>query len=244
MSATYYTPGQLYSVGANPALKLLNVRNTRTFSEFIVRGASAGPVLPGQKLRLRNYPDTAGPEVYPYGRATGQPGLVPAPSLSPFWGDRLCSPAGAISAGNLDNALQSPYTANATAGQCQRWMYGFGIAFIPWTLAMPNYSAGDSWNALGTRTLTTCITNDTGADVVPKIVFDSLVGLEVTITGTFEMTWNDTVLFSVTDGSIALDSDVFTAPTLPAGVTATSVIGFKVTNVTALSGALKFKLTL
>ena len=244
MSAAYYVPGTLYTVGTNPVTKLLNVRNTRTFSEFIVRGANAGPLTPGMKVRLRNYPDTAGPEVYPYGRATGQPGMVPAPSLDPFWGDRLCSPAGAIRAGNLDNAMQSPYTAAATAGQCQRWMFGFSAGFIPWTVAIPAYSAGDSWNALGTRTLTTCITNDTGANVVPKIAFDSQAGLNVAITGTFEMTWNDTVLFSVTDSSIDLTSDVFTAPTLPAGVTATSVIGLKVTDVTALTGTLKFKLTL
>ena len=244
MSAAYYVPGTLYTVGTNPVIKLLNVRNTRTFSEFIVRGANAGPLTPGMKVRLRNYPDTAGPEVYPYGRATGQPGMVPAPSLDPFWGDRLCSPAGAISAGNLDNAMQSPYTAAATAGQCQRWMFGFSAGFIPWTVAIPAYSAGDSWNALGTRTLTTCITNDTGANVVPKIAFDSQAGLNVAITGTFEMTWNDTVLFSVTDSSIDLTSDVFTAPTLPAGVTATSIIQLKVTNVTALTGGLQFKLTL
>ena len=80
--------------------------------------------------------------------------------------------------------------------------------------------------------------------MVPKIAFDSQAGLNVAITGTFEMTWNDTVLFSVTDSSIDLTSDVFTAPTLPAGVTATSVIGLKVTDVTALTGTLKFKLTL
>lgn len=244
MSATYYTPGQLYSVGANPALKLLNVRNTRTFSEFIVRGASAGPVLPGQKLRLRNYPDTAGPEVYPYGRATGQPGLVPAPSLSPFWGDRLCSPVGAISAGNLANALQTPYTAVNTVGQCLRWMYAFGPSFSPNTAAVPSYSGTDGWNAFGARSMTTCITNDTGADVVPKIQFTSLAGLGVTISGTFQMLWNNTVLFSLTNGSIDLTSDVFPAPTLPAGVTATSVIEFIVTDVTALSGQLQFRLTI
>jgi hypothetical protein len=78
MSATYYIPGTLYTVGANPVITLLNVRNTRTFSEFIVRGANAGPLTPGMKVRLRNLPNVAGPQVFPYGRATGQPGLVPA----------------------------------------------------------------------------------------------------------------------------------------------------------------------
>jgi hypothetical protein len=246
MSATYYTPGTLYTVGANPTIKLLNVRNTRTFSEFIVRGANTGPLTPGTKVRLRNYPDTAGPQVYPYGRATGQPGMVPVPPvppLDPFWGN-ACSPTGAVTVGNLDNAFTSTFTQRFEDGQVKRWMYGFGTSFVPWTQVLMGYNAPDTWNDYGLYTLTTCIYNDTEAAVVPKIVMDAISVIGVTITGAFEMTWNDTVLTSVTDGTIALASAVFSAPPLPAGVAATSVIGFKVTNVTALTGPLKFKLTL
>ena len=78
MSAAYYVPGTLYTIGTNPVIKLLNVRNTRTHSEFTVREANAGPLTPGMRIRLRNFPNVDGPQVFPYGWATGQPGLVPA----------------------------------------------------------------------------------------------------------------------------------------------------------------------
>lgn len=237
MSAAYYIPGTLYTVGANPVLKLLNVRNTRTFSEFIVRGANAGPLIPGMKVRLRNYPTTNGPEVFPYGRATGQPGMEPA-TLDPFWAT-ACSPVGALSVASLADYFLPENTVTQTIGQATSWTFALAA---PRTQAILGYSSANPENALGTHTYTTCLTNDTTAAVVPKILFS---GSSLNVTGSIEMTWNDTLVLSRINSSAGITGGTtFSAPSLPPGITATSVIQIKSTSITALSGTITFRVTL
>ena len=236
MSAAYYVPGTLYTVGTNPALKLLNVRNTRTFSEFIVRGANAGPLTPGMKVRLRNYPDPNGPEVFPYGRATGQPGLAPV-SLDPFWAT-ACSPVGALSVASLPDYFLPQNTATETLGQATSWTFAFAN---PRTQAVLGYSSANPLNALGTHVYTTCLTNNTAAAVVPKIVFSAS---SLSVTGSIEMTWNGALVFARTNSSVGIvGGTLFSAPALPPGITAASVIQLKSTNITALSGSVTFRIS-
>jgi hypothetical protein len=243
MSASFYTVGTVYTVGTNPVLKLENVRNTRTFSEFIVRGATAGPLLVGKKVRLRNFPNVAGPQVFPYGYATGQAGLVPVPPvqpLNPFWANNLCTPDGQ----SIPVTGLNTFAANATktkTGSALIWQFSYGD---PYLTLNPAYSGGV---LEGVFSLSACIYNSTGAAVTPKLICQSTAPNSATVNiGTITLEWNGTVISTSVNGVLDLTGvGAFPAPgPLPSGVAATSTIIVRGINYNLISGTLVFGMSL
>jgi hypothetical protein len=246
MSASFYTVGTVYTVGTNPVLKLENVRNTRTFSEFIVRGATAGPLLVGKKVRLRNFPNVAGPQVFPYGYATGQAGLVPVPPVPPadpcdpqFSGDTwpsnapsACLPAMSV-LGDIVAVGHRAFGGTMVGHTNYYWttladgaLYGLVVV----------NTTGDPITGIGSVTLTGSYINNTGADITNAVGgFVNLTGgLSVPADSFIRFTLNGRVLQNFVGPLSSYNPPYASLPVIPAGAT----IGIKLTMDFSITGNL------
>lgn len=234
MSVTYFVPNTVYTVAGTPSVRLMCTKVSRTFTQFRVLSCSAqnSALQVGQVIRRKNFGSASGPMVWPLMREAGQPTLVGAPSVPSFWAN-LCPAAGALSVSNLANAMNSATVERLVEGT--NW--SFDPTYDPgYMLIGLNNNTGFTF---GQATLTTCIINNTGAPVTPKISSSPNYHAVNISGGTFSVYWNEMLIQTFTSTYQSMFTPPVSAPAaIPVGVSTKSVIRIVAENLNPFPGSL------